>query len=1016
MKEPPRHKNVPPEAHWHKEDEVWRLGKYSPKGKKNTIGTGEWRYWRPDGHLVCICNFDDEGRQDGINERFHPDGTVASRGEWKKGSRSGHFVFARSKNESNEDYPASYNTWRYEFDSENNWSEKNPRWFLEDGTECTSDGRPLAAAFDLEEVILASEPEDFLSNYAQKVREAFGEQAGEVGGTLKKDHFNLAEIWGLSDEDNTDHIDKFVAYAVEADGFSKSDTRRQFEGNIWKTVIEHPWENQHEELGALFMSAVKIGTLGDSDSVYATILHQRRKTPIKNAVYLWDHDTLCIDEIISPDLDSFAYRCAVAGAIYCERISKEVSEKAWQKLKGKACVGYHCSAGLEEGNHEFTDNLDPVNDLRGSFWRSDWICQLLDSDRDRNMEYVKDSFYKNWNPAYDDEKVDERIEAGKKLPSVAMYLLWRFFFFAQEERLEKSKNAFRKHSAKVVRDLVELLDEIEKGNTKIGGIKDILAVRKEFLKLDLCPERESERAEESKEADKQESERLEKVAQTVTLDASGGEEKLLQKAWDSVSDVATMKIIEEHVRKIPGNEMQWKAFDWVRNGGFERANQTLLDEARALGAWMATKETRLLEPFIWSCLYDNKLAVPHSLLGENENLDERIVPACLSVLDIVEQYNHKRQLAVKILGTVKAAQTAPRLCKLIDEYFGVIEKLTGFDVSLATIPWDDMLVEIAKSLEKMATQDISKEDRKLVVNSLKRLAKRAIKEYRWEIAASCLNALVAWKDYEILDLIKGLLGGNDDFAFTSALRAVEAVAEKLDKKERRLFAAIEFRNPADHENEVTLLYCRAHNALVKADPELGDPIDMNQAVEESLELSNYGDGWKSWRLTLCETVANFPELSLDLIKEYLYSCDVSLRQAAEAAFLKRNVEAPERRPVSWAQIWLFEQISKDKEEAIRWICDLLSDERTVERTCLAAWLCENTSEQGANALCQLMQKLLANYKIPESGEYTNIEIEWLTRALLKHSNFELAAKAIELCLNSGDESLVRLIEFEKQSV
>jgi len=1016
MKEPSRPAHLPKEAKWNSSDEHWELGRYSTKPKFKNVGTGEWKYWAKEGHLCCIANFNDEGAQDGITERFHPDGTSANRGEWANGSRNGHFVYTRTHGESSEEYLASYNTWRYEFDSENNWSESNEHWYLEDGTECTSDGRPLATAYDLDEIILTSTPEDFLSSYAENICTAFGDQENQA--EFKKDLYNLAEIWGLSEQDDISDIDRFAAYALNGDSFSKHTSRRVFEDNIWRRIINHPWENRHEELGALFMCAVKLGNFGDSDAVYATIMHPRRKEPIKNAVYYWSHDTWVIDEIIAPDLDSFAYRIAIASACSAERLSKEAAKAAWSKLKGKASIGYFASAGLED-NHELTDELDPKNDMRGPFWRADWICYLLDPDNDRDMDYVKDAFYKNWNQSYDETQVEERIETGLRMPSVAMYLLWRFFFFAQEERLKKAKFAFKNHSAKVVRDLVELLDDIDAGTSGLKNINDILAVRKSFLSLDLCPERGTARENEASVKAIKEKERVENFAKEI-LTVANNKYELIKLAWKHVSAPELMEVIEKHARKIQGYEMQWKAFDWACNRLYERANQTLLQEAYAVGVQLSEMDTRLLQPFIFARLYKEDLITPNCFLipiCSSGKFDAHLTHACVAALYIIEKYNHKKEVATKILGAMRNATNAVYLCRIIEEYFEAMENVSESDVSLKTIAWDTLLIEACLALRDLPMTDISDSERKKTCTLLKKFLDHSIKHYQWKMAGTALDALVAWGETNILDAIKKIISGSsEDIALSAALRAIETIANKIDKKKRQLFTALEFRNPADHDNQITLLFWRAQNALVKADPSLGELKNMTEAIEECLELSNYSDGWKLWRLTLCETVAKFPELKLELIEPFLKSETPELRKAASHAYLIRTGNQPQLHQANWMELWRIEAKSKDRDTQIDAVCALLKNPKTVERACLAAWLDQNPSAKGAMALCDVVRSLLEQDSKPESGEYTSSEMEWMARALISHASISEAKDTLDLCLKSGDESLERLIQCEREGM
>ncbi len=253
MKTPTRPVGVPEKANWAEKDKCWELGTSEKRGllKKVEVPVGEWRYWREDGSLCCIANFDFEGNQHGVVERYHKDGTLASRGEWKNGNRHGHFVFIQSENETDESYTASYKTWRFEFDSNANWEEHNLHWFLKDGTECTSDGRPLADAFDLDKPILESNPSTYLQTDAKKISLLLDSSREEL--QPEKDPHQLEELWGVT----VPEIDDFVNNSAKSDPFVPVTERRKFEKNIWESLIAHPWENINEEIGMAFVGQPK---------------------------------------------------------------------------------------------------------------------------------------------------------------------------------------------------------------------------------------------------------------------------------------------------------------------------------------------------------------------------------------------------------------------------------------------------------------------------------------------------------------------------------------------------------------------------------------------------------------------------------------------------------------------------------------------------------------------------------------------------------------------------------------
>ena len=170
MRSPQRPESVPQDAVWIAEENEWQLGTVM-RGKQ--APRGQCKAWRADGTLAATYTLDAEGRVQGVLTRFHPDGTLASRGEWKDGERRGAFLFQQSENPSPEPYEADARTWRYEFTAENNWSEEDERWFAKDGTPLTSDGRALATAFDMDPVIEISAPEQFMQRHGAACYQAF---------------------------------------------------------------------------------------------------------------------------------------------------------------------------------------------------------------------------------------------------------------------------------------------------------------------------------------------------------------------------------------------------------------------------------------------------------------------------------------------------------------------------------------------------------------------------------------------------------------------------------------------------------------------------------------------------------------------------------------------------------------------------------------------------------------------------------------------------------------------------
>lgn len=71
---------IPDAATWDARAEEWQHGETDANGSRQ----GTWRFWRADGSLRGECAYRDH-EPHGTNRRLHPDGTIASEGEWRDG-------------------------------------------------------------------------------------------------------------------------------------------------------------------------------------------------------------------------------------------------------------------------------------------------------------------------------------------------------------------------------------------------------------------------------------------------------------------------------------------------------------------------------------------------------------------------------------------------------------------------------------------------------------------------------------------------------------------------------------------------------------------------------------------------------------------------------------------------------------------------------------------------------------------------------------------------------------------
>ncbi len=476
---------VPLDAVWVVDEQEWQIGSI-------LCGTdaprGECKAWRADGSLAATYTLDSKGWVQGVVTRFHPDGTVASRGEWKDGDRFGQFMFQQSEQPTPEVYQAETSTWRYEFTAINNHLEENERWFLKDGTPSTSDGRALATAFDMDAVIEQSSPEDFLSRHSANCYKAFyGKEPASFAHAAE-----LGDFWGLEEHKLSNFTSTLIGYRASA--------LRKFSGNCWESLIADPWDNLYEELSGIFMGAACVGSIGDSDQLYLTLFHPVRPVPRANAAYFWTHELYYLDSVVALSEDDFSFACAISKAHKAERLTDDVAARAWRKLANKVDLPWGLRSGVDHVFGIDTSVIDsPANQrkrqafftaidvdgyVRNYYWRAQWLTRLMVADADRNFSDVKESFDESRNRPLNAVEFEDILRTGQTVAPTALYLLWRLFW-TRDARLKEGLKRYETHQARVVRDLVDLIQRFEAGLKGIKGISDVEATRESFLKLGL---------------------------------------------------------------------------------------------------------------------------------------------------------------------------------------------------------------------------------------------------------------------------------------------------------------------------------------------------------------------------------------------------------------------------------------------------------------------------------------------------------------------------------------------------
>jgi hypothetical protein len=552
-----------------------------------------------------------------------------------------------------------------------------------------------------------------------------------------------------------------------------------------------------------------------------------------------------------------------------------------------------------------------------------------------------------------------------------------------------------------------------------------MALRQSFLELDFLPEQAKERAKEIQTLKTEEENHLEHLTSVIIGPNKKNKEFLLNLAWLHVGNAKELALIEKAVRQIPGYEKEWQAFDFLNSELIKREQNDPREEIEAIGQWLGSRESHghLLQPFAWGALFHEPPQAQAMLLPAIGTTfgayDERLIKECLSALEIQEEYQIKRTLAVAILGQAQERNCLNRLCQLIEEFLETLKGKADFEARMALIPWETLLRQIATTLNSLADEKYIAENASVataVRQTLEALLRFTLNNYAWPLSAAVLEALTAWGEHNVLSAIGKLLSANDIGPICKALQVLESQVAYQNKESLQSFIFFTCRNPDENDNAVTLAYYRAVIAIAKAIPDkCEEPISLEEALREAEELETYGESWKTWRILKARTVGDSKNLPLSIIENQLSSCDRQIRQATEQAFRQRGQEFPPKTIFSWPEVWSIVE-GKTVAEAARDLSKQLAAPGVIDKTAAYAWHWQNPSEEAANNLAKLTEETLKKLTPAGHGESFPNEITWCIRALARHCQFQTTRETLKKYLNSENTDIRNAILLEVDSL
>ncbi len=969
---------VPPEAVWNEAEEDWELGQHDDDRR-----VGPWRWWRPDGELLCRSEFNRRGQLHGPFVRFHPGGAPSREGHFQGGLEHGVTVFTAASGHSPEPFPAKAPVARVERGHDQG-VEQQSRFFLADGTECTSRGVPLSEAFD-DERFTDAQPERFLDDggFASYLAQA-GLLTLDIASVPGINRFE--DVWGrpmpgdlrrfLSLMARTDWAD---LYELRADpvGFPMP----QDDDNLLEHIITSDQQNYlGTELSDLFAGTMFIGSLGNGDTYHFGLfddLHLDR-----GQVYMHDHETAEMVDPMASDLSSFCFLVSLCHAYdTLESVSPAGFAEAYRALEGKVAVPWHFRdlqsehAGVEG---EAFDYNASHQQSRLWFYRSAWLRYLLRNDGVVDVESMPEVFHEQFNPRLDHELHEQFLENAPRYVPTALYLLFRYFFFDDDPRLAETLAACEDSPSRLIRDAADLVEQLRQGRRQLGSIEDVQRLRRRFLDLDLDPDRAEAREAERQQAAAAAELAREQAARRVEGMVAHGEE-LAELAWSDLGDADQHRLILEAWREEPDMARTVAALDWIDAGGFEQAGLSLERELEETGLFLAMHGDPRVVPLLVGRMLtggDGTFQAGRLLARvARGGLDPRAVEALRSLLEVEEKYEHRRTAVVRIL-----AQAGDRRCTR-----QLLQILT------------------TRRLDGDYGERIQRED--LVAATLDALGVLGDE--------GCLEALVGCLAEESTGYDKvrplaaralgllGLAGGlTDVLALTDERPAPEllwALGElhggAPEELQRRILRELRRHQTVD---DLTLRVV-AQGAYLRAGgsaPELGD------TVAEALRRPAYGrEETRERKIWALRTLGEHAQLPLEPAAPFVHSDEHAVREEARSALVRRGEQEP---PRSHAFRFLLDDALE--EGGLERLHEVLLDPTTVFRYRVALRLAELSDDSSVAPLAQAVETRIQDFTAEDQRGDTPQDLTVMVRALARFNDPE------------GNRALVQCLEHPSRQV
>jgi hypothetical protein len=274
--------------------------------------------------------------------------------------------------------------------------------------------------------------------------------------------------------------------------------------NLFEHLIElDQYDEKSTRLLEVFTGSVCIGTLRNEDRLMYGFYDADFGLE-DSPIYLYDkHLRALTERPLARNMGCLAYLTCLSHAYFLQEVLPEYEfRRFFQRLRGQVNPTRHFadlfeSAGLNPEDPDFGFEA-PSQPTRILLKRSSWIIQLLRDGEFFNSGELEERMEPSMVRRMSDDQHERTLSVVTDHLPVALYVLFRTFFFADVRRQFEYTNVGLASKSRLIRDAALLLHKLHSGQNTLGTIRDLNRLLERFRErvrhFDLIVEQSASRA------------------------------------------------------------------------------------------------------------------------------------------------------------------------------------------------------------------------------------------------------------------------------------------------------------------------------------------------------------------------------------------------------------------------------------------------------------------------------------------------------------------------------------------